>query len=183
MAKKKKRPSRATNPRGRKGPKKPSKRKKVKEITQSNQHISDPRQALFISYYLNPDSETFSNFYQSALRAGYSEGHAKKMGSVMPDWLKEKQEQIKDDEMIELAEKNLKEGMEVDYMQPVISAFGFIKDEKGNLVKKVNTALFRERQATSKFVAERLNKEKYGQAKIKVNENENDGTRSIIIDI
>ena len=32
----------------------------------------DPRQSLFLQYYLDPKSKTFSNALQSGIRAGYS---------------------------------------------------------------------------------------------------------------
>jgi len=37
----------------------------------------DPRQALFLAHYLNPKSDTFSNAYQSGIKAGYSEEYSK----------------------------------------------------------------------------------------------------------
>ena len=37
----------------------------------------DPRQATFLAYYLNPKSDTFSNAYQSGIKAGYSEEYSK----------------------------------------------------------------------------------------------------------
>jgi len=42
----------------------------------ANQYQLDPRQKLCWDYYINPDSETFANATQSAIRAGYTEEYA-----------------------------------------------------------------------------------------------------------
>ena len=149
-------------PNGKKG-KKPSRRPLKKDAKTSNQHMKDPRQALFIAYYIDPKSETFGNAMASALRAGYKKGYAKNIGNQMPEWLREKQEKIKDEEMIKLAENNLKEFMEVSVDQPIIGMFGPVLDEEGDAVMKPNVGIMKIKQDTTKFVAERLNRKKYGQ--------------------
>ena len=103
----------------------------------ANQYKVDPRQALFLSYYLDPKSETFSNALQSALRAGYEQEYAENITSLMPDWLSES---IAELNMVHKAEKNLNNIMELP-----------VTDDKyiGHVAK------------VSMFVAERLNKKKY----------------------
>ena len=64
----------------------------------------DPRQTKFLAYYTDPQSETFSNGYQSAVKAGFSSGSANQIVSSMPDWLKDN---IKYDKMLNQAERNL----------------------------------------------------------------------------
>jgi hypothetical protein len=54
-----------------------------------NQYIPDPRQALFLTYYLDPKSETFSNILQSGIKAGYSREYSENLSSIMPEWLSE----------------------------------------------------------------------------------------------
>jgi len=54
-----------------------------------NQYQPDPRQAAFLSEYLNPDSDNFSNAYASAIEAGYSEEYAENIMSLYPKWLSE----------------------------------------------------------------------------------------------
>jgi hypothetical protein len=49
--------------------------------------LIDPRHTLTLSYYKNPASETFGNFTQSAMRAGYDEATAKSLIARKPDWL------------------------------------------------------------------------------------------------
>jgi hypothetical protein len=105
----------------------------------------DPRQSLFLSYYLDPKSETFSNAYQSALKAGYEKEYAENLTSSMPKWLSESLGDLK---MVERAERNLKQVQEL-----------VVVDEKG----KVATDVLRERNKVDMFIAERLNKKKYSQ--------------------
>ena len=59
----------------------------------ANQTVIDPRQGLFVQYYFDPESETFSNALQSALRAGYERDYAKNLTSTLPRWLVEKVEE------------------------------------------------------------------------------------------
>ena len=54
---------------------------------QSNQHVSNPQQELFLDHYLDVNSSTFGNAYQSALAAGYSEDYAKHITAMRPEWL------------------------------------------------------------------------------------------------
>lgn len=55
----------------------------------SNQWQSNPKQLLFMEYYMNPESPSFSNAYQSAKRAGYSEEYCKDILYVAPQWMRE----------------------------------------------------------------------------------------------
>jgi len=47
------------------------------------------RQANFIDYYTKPDSESFSNAYRSARRAGYSDQTSRNLTHLKPKWLSE----------------------------------------------------------------------------------------------
>lgn len=99
--------------------------------------VLTPQQENFLSHYLNPKSDTFSNAYKSAKKAGYSEEYAQNITGQMPDWLSES---ISDMKRLRKAEKVLDEMLDLDSNEP-----SFIK------VK----------QDTAKFLAERLNKTKY----------------------
>ena len=46
-----------------------------------------PKQAEFLKNVLNTKSDTFGNFKQSALKAGYSESYADNITVEMPEWL------------------------------------------------------------------------------------------------
>ena len=72
----------------------------------ANQHVPDPRQSLFLEYYLTRDSETFSDALQSGIKAGFTEKYSLALMSKMPTWLSET---VRDEELIHMAESNLKE--------------------------------------------------------------------------
>lgn len=100
----------------------------------ANQFKADPRQALFLSYYLDPDSETFSNATQSALKAGYEPNYADNITAILPKWLGA---YIQDNYLVKKAESNLKEFLD--------------------------SASEKTKADITKFVLERLNKKKYSQ--------------------
>ena len=102
-----------------------------------------PQQELFLSYYTNPKSETFSNAVQSSLKAGYTETYANNITGLMPDWLFES---IGDMKRLRKAEKNLDEVQNID-----------IYTEEG----KLDANLIDKRTKVDMFIAERLNKNKY----------------------
>jgi hypothetical protein len=105
------------------------------EYKPTNQYTApDPRQALFLGFYTNRNSETFSNAYQSAIKAGYSEEYSKVILNQDTSWISEN---LKDNKLIDLAEKNLE-------------SFLLGEDEK---IKADIT----------KFVLSRLNKKKYSE--------------------
>lgn len=57
----------------------------------ANQWQNTPQQTEFMSYWLDLDSETFGNAYQSALRAGYSNQYANQLASpsINNKWIQE----------------------------------------------------------------------------------------------
>lgn len=73
----------------------PSKRKlavkKASRKLTGNQWQNTPQQNLFMSYYMNPESETFSNAYESALKAKYSIHYATQIASpaVNNKWIQD----------------------------------------------------------------------------------------------
>ena len=71
-----------------------------------NQYKPDPRQDMFLANYLDPKSETWSNAYQSAIRAGYAEEYAKNVKNHMPTWLSEN---LEDTALLQQAMVNLQE--------------------------------------------------------------------------
>ncbi len=50
--------------------------------------ILTPQQELFLKCFLDPKSDTFGNYKQSALRAKYSEHTSDNISVNMPDWLR-----------------------------------------------------------------------------------------------
>lgn len=71
--------------------------------------LLDPRQALFLEYYLTPHTETFSNIYQSAIKAGYSEEYAENFRKNERKWVSDSVGTVTKDELVVQAKKNLKE--------------------------------------------------------------------------
>ena len=153
--------------------------------------VLDPRQGLFLKYYLDPESDTFSNGKQSAIRAGYTEEYAKQIIAGMPEWLSDN---IRHLSMAQKAEKNLSEFLDTDVTQQAMGAFGpiykmtsvccaadvFKKSDKKKspyicsvcnkkcTVKKEpvlvrNSKIMGLKLDASKFVAERLNRKRYGK--------------------
>ena len=105
--------------------------------------LLSPQQELFLSYYTNPKSETFSNAVQSALKAGYEETYANNITGLMPDWLFES---IGDMKRLRKAEKNLDEVQNLS-----------IVDDNG----KVDPNMVDKRTKVDMFMAKALNKQKY----------------------
>lgn len=98
--------------------------------------ILTPQQQLFMSFYIDPTSESFSNAFRSAVRAGYSEEYALNITNLMPNWLSDFIG--KDNTMLMKAERNLDR---------------FLDETRDKRVALDAT----------KFVAERLGKQKYSQ--------------------
>lgn len=113
----------------------------------ANQYQVDPRQALFLKSYLDPNSPTFSNALQSALKAGYEQEYAENITHLEPDWLSEA---IGTDQMIKKAERNLNKILDMD------------PEKEG----KVDTGVLKVVADTSKFVTERLAKDKYSSKQV-----------------
>lgn len=67
--------------------------------------ILDPRQALTLSYYRNPTSETFGDLQNSAVKAGFPMVTARVLTAKRPAWLTENMQN--DVRRVKRAEKNL----------------------------------------------------------------------------
>ncbi len=115
------------------------------------ERLLTPQQEAFLSYYINPKSETFGNARASALKAGYSENYANNITVSMPEWLLEN---VGKSKMIKKAEKNLDEMLD---MPIEVLKFGD-KD-----IVKTDPSLIKIKQDTSKFVVERLDKNNWSQ--------------------
>lgn len=104
----------------------------------ANQYQLDPRQKLCWDYYIDPKSETFSNAYQSALKAGYTDESSQVI--TAEKWFSEK---VRTLNMLDKAETVLNKVLE---MNP-----------------KTNDKLLKIQQDTAKFVAETVGKHKYSK--------------------
>ena len=104
-----------------------------------------PQQELFLSYYTNPKSETFSNALQSAIKAGYSREYAESITVKDLRWLTEN---IADYKLLEKAEKVLNKTLDLEPL---------------NNEGKVDNALLKTQADVAKFVAETVGKTKYSK--------------------
>lgn len=150
----------------------------------ANQYVADPRQSLFIAYYLDPKSPTFSNALQSGLKAGFAQEYSENILQKMPVWLVEKVEKFKASGLLEKAERNMEELLDLPSKVQAMGAFGpiFAKTGKGKNQKKVPimvhaTGLLKIKNDMTQFVAERVGRSKYGDDKGQA------ATRVLIINI
>lgn len=133
----------------------------------------DPRKAAFLAAYVDPESETFGNALRSALASGYSQEYAENITHKMPDWLAEK---VGDSMLLLKAERNLNKMLSLETNLPVIGMFGPMYEQipngrdkngkerfkRGKVVRAENHKLLSIQADVTKFVAERLNKKKFG---------------------
>ena len=105
----------------------------------------DPRQSLFLSYYIDPKSETFSNAYKSALKAGYEDEYAKVIITKDLEWLSSS---VSDASLLNKAETRLNQILD---FEPV--------DEEG----KIDNALIANQMKAVTLVAKGIGKNKYSE--------------------
>lgn len=159
------------------------KEKRLNNPNGANQYQLDPRQSMFISYYIDPKSQSYGNAYRSAILAGYEENYAANITSNMPLWLSEKLGSYKSSAMLEKAERNLDEILDLPTMIPAMGAFGPIYEKKTvkekvklkngrtvlrNKVKKVRVmtyagGLLKLKNDASQFVASTVGRKVYGK--------------------
>lgn len=84
--------------------------------TQNKQRIDDVRVVAFKQYFINPESPTFMNVLQSALKAGYSQEYSESLGYQNPKWFDElmTDKEVERAKMLEQAEKGLYEAVTYD---------------------------------------------------------------------
>lgn len=70
----------------------------------------DPKQLLFLTNYLDPKSDTFSNCFKSGVKAGYSEEYSRNLLSLMPVWLSTSIDRVK---LLDKAERNLNRALDI----------------------------------------------------------------------
>lgn len=112
-----------------------------------------PQQLLFIEYYFNPESETFSNLTRSGLKAGFDEKYSGNLSSMGLKWFETAIGIYGNDDFLNDIDEELKNIAKMDTISHVK-----VGDE---VVVKQDPALLKIKQDTLKFLAERLNKDKY----------------------
>lgn len=81
-------------------------------MKKKTEFIFTPQQELYIKYYTDPKSATFSNSTQSGLKAGFSQDYSENIVCRRPEWFIEGVEKRRRNSLVELAEKNLKKAMQ-----------------------------------------------------------------------
>lgn len=133
----------------------------------------DPRQILFLQNYYDPKSPTFANGVQSAMKAGFSEEYSIILMSRMPTWVQSGK--VKFDVMLDKAEQNLFDMIDMDPIVPAMGPFGPLmqsipigkkikgKKQKTKKVPIMTTSMkiLELKNKTSQFVAERLDKKRW----------------------
>lgn len=132
----------------------------AKKKSKSKKVILTPQQEAFLSCYTDPKSPTFSNAYQSALEAGYSKEYAESLTSKSLKWLSEN---VGDLNRLQKAEKVLDDILDLPHVVQAMGPFGplFEKGKDKKPIMTVSTAILKVKNDSAKFVAERLNKQKY----------------------
>jgi len=81
---------------------------------QGNQYKADPRQLIFLAKWQDPKSKTFSNAYQSAIDAGYSESYAENIRVKSLEWVSDNIGMITKDKLVSKAKRNLDKLLDSD---------------------------------------------------------------------
>lgn len=89
----------------------------------------NPQQQEFLAYYLDPNSETYANALQSALKAKYTREYSESITAQMPNWLSESLGQ--QGRMLMKAEKRLEKTLDGDNEQLAHDASKFIAETIG----------------------------------------------------
>lgn len=142
----------------------------------ANQFSIDPRQSLFLAYYLDPKSQSFGNSLKSGVLAGYEEKYAQNILNKMPEWLVTKIEDYKGRRMLEKAERNIEEMLELPSRVHAMGAFGplyekvpvgkKVRGKKQQFKKKAimvySSGLLKLKTDASQFVAKTVGRKIYG---------------------
>ena len=114
----------------------------------------DDRQIKFLSYYLDPESETYSNARQSALKARYSAEYADVITNLGTKWLSDAIR--KRETMLVKAERNLDEFLDMDTTNTAVT-------KQGDAIQYDDPKLKKIKADVSIFTAETIGKKHYSK--------------------
>lgn len=114
----------------------------------------DDRQIKFLSYYLDPKSETWNNALQSAIRAGFSPKYANQIVSQNLEWVNEGLR--KREVMLVKAERNMDEILDMPTTNETLT-------KHGEKVTYKDPKLIKTKADVSMFVAETVGKRYYSK--------------------
>ncbi len=123
-------------------------------------HIINPKQALFIQYFIDPESKTFSNCLQSGIAAGFSPTYAENIASRRPKWFLEAitSHRISDDQAVMEAEESLRELRTMNIVNETLT-------EGGEVLKKRDAGLASVKLRAAEITLRTLAKDKYSERK------------------
>lgn len=141
--------------------------------TSKTREEHDPRHVQFLQNYYDPKSPTFANGVRSAIKAGFSEEYSIILMSRMPAWVQSGK--VKFDVMLEKAEQNLFDMLDMDPVVPAMGPFGPLmqsipigkkvkgKKQKTKKIPIMTTSMkiLELKNKTSQFVSERLDKKRW----------------------
>jgi hypothetical protein len=74
--------------------------------------LQEPRRALFLKLYTTPNTNYFSNIYQSAVKAGFSKEYAENMRIDSLKWVSEAVGTITKDKLVEKSKRVLNKSLD-----------------------------------------------------------------------
>lgn len=116
----------------------------------------DPRQALFLKYYLKPGTPTFSNIYQSALKAGYTENYASNLNSKV-DWVVENSREITKDELVKKSKKILNKALDGEDLKLAQDTAKFIAKTDKEFAEAIDPEANKPQTLLVKFIGDDQN--------------------------
>ncbi len=122
----------------------------------------DPRQVNFLRFLNDPNSETFGNHYQSALKAKYSKSYAEHITVVAGQGLSE--DVRRRERLLNKSEQHFEETLNQDIMEPAMGPFGPIIDKKTKKpIMRRSNVMIGLKNDLSKFIAETAGKKYYSR--------------------
>lgn len=123
--------------------------------------LIDPRKTLFEAYYTDPNSPTFGNALGTGIKVGFTPSYARNLLSLKPQWVCDIIDKFRNNDLIELARKNIIESLNMNVSEHAVGIGGHLydKDEFGKKTIPViidNTKKMEIRNKTALFVAERM---------------------------
>lgn len=152
-----------------KAKKAPVKKKVTKAKTRADKSHSQrmelftPKQVLALQYFHDPISSSFGNLKGSAMRAGFTESYSDNLTALAPEWISGFIGE--DSSKLAKVERNLHKFLDLETQDQLVGPNGLIYEDKAKTKPKMveNTRKLDIQLKATTFVAERLNRKKYGK--------------------
>lgn len=123
----------------------------------------DPRKSRFKAYFMDPSSDSYSNYSKSAVKAGFTQNYANNITVLKPKWLFEV---IGKQDYLDKARNNLKRDLAVDI-------YSYTTTGRGKNKKKVklgiNSKVMKNVQDATMFVLQNMDEDFKPKEKISPN--------------